>query len=186
MLYGYCRVSTNNQDLTIQEERLIKYGVEQKNIFSEKISGVKTLEERTQLEKLISKLKVNDKLVITKLDRLGRSTSEMLFIFEILKKKSVELISLDDHIDTSGVYGKMIFTIISAVAEAERARILERTKEGWLKAKELGIKFGRKRNANYQAIIEEYQKGMKVADIAKKFSVHRANVYYIIKQHCNK
>ena len=127
-LYGYMRVSTEDQKHDLQEDALIEYGVPPANILSDKITSKKT---RPNLEKLFAKLEEGDKVVVWKLDRLGRSTLDLLMLLDRFSKKNVEFVSLNDSdMDTTTPTGKMIFTVVAAFANFERDLIAQRTREG--------------------------------------------------------
>lgn len=139
---GYARVSTNQQSLNIQLQRLQDEGVRKDRIFTDKASG-KNTEDRQGLQKLVARAESGDQVVVTKMDRLGRNTLEMVSLVEDFTNKGVTVFFLDDHLNTEGETGKLIITILAAVAQSERARILERTNEGREAAKERGVRFGR-------------------------------------------
>ena len=143
-LFGYGRVSTNQQSLGIQIEALKKAGVDPNRIFTDKISGSHM--ERDGLNLLQIKVEKNDVILVTKLDRLGRDTADMIHLIKQFNQMGVAIRFLDDGISTEGIMGTMVITILSAVAQAERHRILERTNEGRIAATIEGIKFGRKRS----------------------------------------
>src|SRR5205807_9721766 len=117
-----------------------------------------------------------------KLDRLGRDTADMIQIIKQFDEMGVYVRFLDDHISTEGTMGKMVVTILSAVATAERQRILERTNEGRVEAKAKGIKFGRKRKINRNQIVELHGSGTGATTIAKQMKISRATVYKILKE----
>ena len=129
MRLGYARVSTGDQTLDGQCQRLSAAGCEK--LFEEKISGARR--NRPKLEKLIEQLRKDDILVVTRLDRLARSTSELLRIAERLTEKSAGLQSLDEPwADTTSPSGRMVMTIFAGIAEFERTLILSRTTTaGW-------------------------------------------------------
>ena len=110
-------------------------------IFTDKISGATI--ERSGLELILLKVEKGGCILVTKLDRLGRDTADMIFLIKEFDNMGVTVRFLDDGISTEGTVGKMVITILSAVAEAERSRILERTNEGRIEAKIRGVKFGR-------------------------------------------
>ena len=139
---GYARVSTNQQKLDIQISALKAQGVRKDRLFSDKASGKNT--HRPGLEKLLNRAEDGDEIYCTKLDRLGRNTLDMITIVEELHSKGASVTFIDDNLTTAGDMGYMLITILSAVAQAERARILERTNEGRQAAMDKGIKFGRK------------------------------------------
>lgn len=138
---GYARVSSNNQDLNLQQEALIKAGC--KKIFSETISGKDN--NRLQLKAMIDLLRTGDVVVVYKIDRIARSLKGLIEIIELLNSKNVDLVSLDsgDRVDTTSPMGKAFFQIAGVFAELERGMINIRTKAGIVKAKANGIKFGR-------------------------------------------
>lgn len=184
---GYARVSTSQQDLTTQIEKLVNAGVENHPdfLFTDKASGKN--DDREGLQRLLTKLSKGDHLIITKLDRLGRNTADMIKIIEDLNDRGITVEFIDDCLNTKGSMGKMVITILSAVAEAERARILERTNEGRKKAKQEGkIKFGRKptiTKQTKQTILNQVAEGkLSKAEIAKINNVSRQYVYNVISK----
>jgi DNA invertase Pin-like site-specific DNA recombinase len=142
-LFGYARVSTHQQSLDIQVKALREAGVAASRIFTDKASGSDG--DRDGLRLLRVKVEEGDVILVKKLDRLGRDTADMIALIKEFDAMGVSIRFLDDGISTEGAAGKMVVTILSAVAQAERQRILERTNEGRLEAKGKGIKFGRKR-----------------------------------------
>ena len=140
MKIGYARVSTIDQNLDLQNDGLKKAGCEK--IFTDHgVSGAKT--ERPGLDKALDQIRKGDTLVIWKLDRLGRSLSHLLSIIEDLKQKGVNFASVQDGFDTSTASGKMVFSVIGAMAEYERNLIRERTMAGLASARARGRKGGR-------------------------------------------
>jgi DNA invertase Pin-like site-specific DNA recombinase len=141
MKIGYARVSSNNQDLELQKQALIKAGC--KKIFSESVSGKDN--NRTELKAMIKELREDDIIVVYKIDRIARSLKGLIEIIELLSSKNIDLISLDsgDKVDTTSPMGKAFFQIAGVFAELERGMINARTKAGIEKAKKDGIKFGR-------------------------------------------
>lgn len=140
MKIGYARVSTIDQSLDLQNDSLEKAGCEK--IFTDHgVSGAKT--ERPGLDKALDQIRKGDTLVIWKLDRLGRSLSHLLSIIEGLKKKGAHFASIQDAFDTSTASGKMVFSVIGAMAEYERNLTRERTMAGLASAWARGRKGGR-------------------------------------------
>src|SRR5262249_55369695 len=140
-ILGYARVSTRDQDLTGQLEALKAAGAER--IYREKISGARA--DRPQLAKLMAKLKAGDVVVVTKLDRLGRSTRELLDLIDRISKAGAAFKSLGDPLwDTSSPQGRLLSTLLAGIAEFERELIKERTGAGRDRAKARGVRFGRK------------------------------------------
>lgn len=145
-IFGYARVSTSQQSLDIQVKALKEAGARSNRIFSDKATGKDM--DRSGLDKLRMKVEDGDLVLVKKLDRLGRDTSDMINLIEEFDSIGVTVKFLDDGISTEGPMSKMVVTILSAVAKAEAARILERTNEGRENAKSRGVKFGRKRSIN--------------------------------------
>lgn len=181
-IFGYARVSTEQQLLTTQIEQLKRNGIPETQIFSEKVTGLSKFETRKAFNKLMNTVKDGDEIVVTKLDRLGRSTLEMYQLITELRDRGIYLRSLEQGISTRGQMGVLIIQIITAIAEAERARILERTNEGRELAKINGVKFGRKRKANYEALKEEKAKGLTNKEIAEKFNLSQQYLQYVFKK----
>lgn len=127
--YGYARVSTNDQKTDVQVGQLVAAGVAKKNIFRENVSG-KNVVDRHQLQALLKTLSDGDTLVVTKIDRLGRSVIDVLVIIDKLHERGIFFQSLDLGIDTSTHMGRFALTIMAGVAELERARIRERQRDG--------------------------------------------------------
>ena len=147
-ILGYARVSTQDQQLTGQLEALKAAGAT--TIYREKVSGVRA--DRPQLAKLMAGLGAGDVVVVTKLDRLGRSTRELLDLIERISKAGASFRSIGDPLwDTGSAQGRLLSTLLAAIAEFERELIRERTGEGRKRAMANGVKFGRKRKlSDYQ------------------------------------
>lgn len=138
---GYARVSTSGQSLETQIEQLTEHGCS--SIFQEKVSGAKS--DRPQLSKLLSSLRPNDTLVVTRLDRLARSTFDLLNILQATKAQEASFLSLaEPWANTNTPIGKLMLTILGGLAEFEKSLIALRTAEGRSRAKQSGIKFGPK------------------------------------------
>lgn len=182
-LFGYARVSTSQQSLDLQVQSLKKEGVKSNRIFTDKASGSRA--DRKGLNLLRIKVEEGDVILVKKLDRLGRDTSDMVQLIKEFDEVGVAVRFLDDGISTEGTMGKMVVTILSAVAQAERQRILERTNEGRFEAKVKGVKFGRKRSVDRNRIKELHEKGIGASIIARKLIIGRSTVYKIIKETYN-
>jgi DNA invertase Pin-like site-specific DNA recombinase len=170
-LLGYARVSTQDQHLTGQLEQLKAAGAER--IFQEKISGARA--DRPQLRRLMAWLKPGDVVLVTKLDRLGRSTRELLDLIDAIGKAGAAFRSLGDPLfDTTSSQGRLLSTLLAAIAEFERDLIRERTGDGRKRAQAAGIKFGRKpKLSDYQReeAIKRRAAGETLAEIAKSYAV---------------
>ncbi|NOH36455.1 recombinase family protein [Vibrio chagasii] len=179
-LFGYARVSTSQQSLDIQLKALKSAGVKPSRIFSDKASGSNN--ERKGFELLQMKVEEGDVLLVKKLDRLGRDTAEMISLIKLFDEMGVAIKFLDDGISTEGEMGKMVVTILSAVAQADRHRILERTNEGRIEAKLKGIKFGRKRTVDRKRLADLYAQGLGATDIARQLGIARSTVYKVLNE----
>jgi DNA invertase Pin-like site-specific DNA recombinase len=170
-VFGYARVSTADQHLTGQIEAL--KAADATTIYREKISGVRA--DRPQLAKLMAALKPSDVVLVTKLDRLGRSTRELLDLIDRIGKAGAVFRSLGDPLwDTSSPQGRLLSTLLAAIAEFERELIRERTSEGRRRAKANGVKFGRKPKLSpYQRAeaIKRRAAGETLASIARSYAV---------------
>ena len=170
-IYGYARVSTQDQQLTGQLAALKAAGAA--TIYREKVSGVRA--DRPQLAKLMAGLKPDDVVVVTKLDRLGRSTRELLDLIDQISKAGASFRSLGDPLwDTGSSQGRLLSTMLAAIAEFERELIRERTGEGRKRAQAAGVKFGRKPKLSdfqRQEAIKRRAAGETLASIAKSFAV---------------
>ena len=179
-LFGYARVSTNQQSLDIQVKALREAGVAASRIFTDKASG--SGGDRDGLRLLRVKVEEGDVVLVKKLDRLGRDTADMIALIKEFDGMGVSIRFLDDGISTEGATGKMVVTILSAVAQAERQRILERTNEGRLEAKGKGIKFGRKRTIDRKKLLALHESGMGAAAIARQMGIGRSTVYKLLDE----
>src|SRR6516162_1401659 len=168
---GYARASTQDQSLTGQLEALKAAGADP--IYREKISGARA--DRPQLAKLMAGLKAGDVVIVTKLDRLGRSTRELLDLIDRIGNAGASFRSLGDPLwDTSSAQGRLLSTLLASIAEFERELIRERTGEGRKRAMAAGIKFGRKRKlSEYQRAeaVKRRSAGETLTSIAKSYAV---------------
>ena len=178
--FGYARVSTSNQSLEIQRKALIEAGVQEQRIYTDKATGSNT--DRAGLDLLRIKVESGDTILVTKLDRLGRNTLDMIQLIEEFSKAGVTVKFLQDGISTEGAMGKMVITILAAVAQAERSRILERTTEGRIEAMAAGKKFGRKPHINRQQLLALHNDGKGATEIANTLNMARSTVYKILKE----
>ena len=181
---GYARVSTNQQDLTIQIDALIDAGVRnhQDYLFTDKASG-KTA-DRPGLQLMLTKAREGDHIIVKKLDRLGRNTADMISIIHDLHSRGITIQFMDDGINTEGTMGKLVVTILAAVAEAERERILERTNEGRRAAIERGTRMGRKPilpDSAIENIRVDLLTGQSKSAIARKYGISRQTLYNLLK-----
>lgn len=173
---GYARVSTTDQHPEAQAARLRAAGCER--IFTDHgVSG--KLASRPQWDACLSHLREGDALVITKLDRAGRSLAHLIAVSADLRAAGVDLVVLDQGIDTSNPAGRLFFHIVGAMAEFERDLISDRTKDG-LAGADRGRNGGRKpKLARYQVAYAQAQidGGRSVTDVAAELDVHRATLH---------
>src|SRR5262252_2185194 len=174
--YGYARVSTNGQDLGSQEAELFAAGCAR--VFKEKISGAKT--DRAELAKLIRRLEPGDVLVVTRLDRLARSTRDLLNILATIGEREAGFRSLKDTwADTTTPHGRLMLTVLGGLSEFERELIRARTGEGRKRAKARGVRFGRPSALKPHQRAEALQRlgnGEAQADVARSFNVSQATI----------
>lgn len=178
-LFGYARVSTSQQSLDIQIRALKDAGVKTNRIFTDKASGSSV--DRPGLDLLRMKVEEGDIILMKKLDRLGHDTADMIQLIKEFDAHGVAIRFIDDGISTDGDMGKMVVTILSAVAQAERSRILERTNEGRQEAKLKGIRFGRRRTIDRNSVLTLHHSGTGATAIARQLGIARSTVYKILE-----
>jgi DNA invertase Pin-like site-specific DNA recombinase len=181
MIFGYARVSTQDQNLDMQLDALKQYGCEQ--IFQEKITTRKT--ERPQLEEMLKVLRTGDKVVVFKLDRISRSTKHLIELSEHFESKSVQFVSIQDNIDTSTPMGRFFFRVMASLAELERDIISDRTKAGLASARARGRNGGRPpvQKKNVELALKMYNsKEYSISEIVKATGVSQASLYRYLKK----
>jgi DNA invertase Pin-like site-specific DNA recombinase len=178
MMIGYARVSTQGQDLDQQRAALSAAGCVR--IFEEKASGAKR--DRPELAKMLDHLRAGDVVTITRLDRLARSTRDLLDIAERIREAEAGLRSLaEPWADTTSPGGRFVMTVFAGIADFERSLIAERTSAGRIAAKARGVKFGpspalsAEQIAHARQLINEEKKP--VTEVARLLKVHRATLY---------
>ncbi len=181
MKYGYARVSTIDQNLDGQLKELEAAGCDQ--IFSEKISGTKSAKDRPELAKLLSQVRTGDHVIVAKVDRAARSTTDLLNMVEDLDRRGVKFTALNSPIDTASPTGKLMLEILGAVATFERSMMIERQRAGIERAKSEGKYTGRQKTARKKAdeVIKLGQAGFTKAKIAETLGISQASVYRILK-----
>jgi DNA invertase Pin-like site-specific DNA recombinase len=184
MFVGYARVSTDDQNLTLQEDALKKVGCER--IFKDKMSGTKS--ERPGLKEALDFLRDGeDVLVVWRLDRLGRSLKDLIELVNQLEQRKIGFKSLQDPVDTTSSGGMLVFHIFGALAEFERNLIRERTKAGLEAARARGKKGGRPKVLNDEKTRRLYQlyddanpdgsKKYTIKEICEMLGVSRSTLY---------
>jgi len=176
MIVGYARVSTDGQTLDAQQSALRQAGCER--VFSEKQSGAKT--DRQQLAKAIAALTPGDTLIVTKLDRLARSTRDLLNTLGAIGEAGATLKSLGDGwADTTTPHGRLMLTVLGGLVEFERHLILARTSEGRQRAQQRGVRFGRKPKLSahqQQEASARRAAGEALVDIARGYAVSHSTI----------
>jgi DNA invertase Pin-like site-specific DNA recombinase len=176
MIVGYARVSTDGQTLDAQQSALKAAGAEK--LFSEKVSGARS--DRKELLRAIAALSAGDVLLVTRLDRLARSTRDLLNVLATISEKSAGFRSLaDPMIDTTSPHGRLILAVLGALAEFERSMILARTEEGRKRAQERGVRFGRKPKLSAFQIAEALRRrdaGEPLTEIGRSYNVSHSTI----------
>jgi len=189
MRIGYGRVSKRDQHPEAQRDQLLEAGCDPEHLFIEKVSS--RLDKRARLEEALAYVRPGDTLVITKLDRLGRGVRDLIDLVQRIEKLGVELVVLQQAIDTSTPAGRVFFHVVAAFAEFERDMIRERTMDGLEAARARGRTGGRKRKLNngqvatlrrmYEATGEDGKRRHTVAEIAEALGVSRPTVYEYLR-----
>lgn len=178
-IVGYARVSSTGQSLDIQRDRLRDCD----RVYEEKRSG--TTDRRPQLQECLTFLREGDTLVVTKLDRLARSTLHLCQIVDGLQKKGVELRVLDQPVDTTTSTGRLMLNLLSVIAQFETEIRSERQMEGIAKAKERGIRFGARRKLDRKGIKElkkKRDKGVLIRDLMYEYRMSKCSVYRYLRE----
>jgi DNA invertase Pin-like site-specific DNA recombinase len=177
MLYGYARVSTTDQDLSIQKDALQAAGCSV--IRAEKMTGT-TREGRGELATLMDFIREGDTLVVTRIDRLARSVGDLQDIVRTIKGKGASLRAIEQPIDTSTAAGKCFLDMLGVFAEFETNLRRERQMEGIAKAKAAGVYKGRKPSISPQTVQELKEQGVGATEIARRLKIGRASVYRVL------
>jgi DNA invertase Pin-like site-specific DNA recombinase len=190
--YGYVRISSKSQEsnssIESQKQQLIQNGIEEENIFVEVGSAANEIKNRSVFQKLINqKLKENDLLMVTKIDRCSRNTLEFLKLQDILFKKNITFVALDLPTSVDLATNKLMATTLSAMAEFENNRRKDRQKQGIRAAQKKGKYQGRKTVIN-KTLIQKVKylkesKNLSVTDISKLTEVSCPTVYKVLKEH---
>lgn len=178
-LVGYARVSSVGQSLDVQQDKLKHCD----KIYEEKKSGASG--RRPRLEACLEYVREGDTLVVTRLDRLARSTLHLCQIAEELRRKGVALQVLDQNIDTNDATGRLLFNMLGAIAQFETEIRAERQIDGIQKAKERGVRFGRNRSLTPAQVAELQQRraqGERIKTLMKDYRISKATVYRYLNQ----
>jgi DNA invertase Pin-like site-specific DNA recombinase len=178
-IIGYARVSTEEQHLDIQIDKL--KGCDK--IYQETQSA--TNYDRPELQKCLDYVRDGDTLVCSRLDRLARSTLHLCQIAELLEKKGVALKVIDQSIDTSSPTGRLLFNMLAAIAQFETELRAERQRDGIVKAKSRGVEFGRKFALDNSQIIDlkaKRKSGILIKELMREYSLSKATIYKYLSQ----
>lgn len=176
-LIGYARVSTEEQNLDLQIDALIRAGVDPVNVFSEKISGVSL--KRPERDFAVKQCRAGSTFVVWKLDRVGRSLLDLLHFVQSLEKQGIGFKSLQDSIDTTTPAGRVMLAMLGAFAQFERDLIAERTRAGVARAMSRGVKFGQptKVTPDIKKKIEDgIRNGDSIKEIANRLELAEATI----------
>ena len=176
-MYGYARVSSLSQSTEVQVSRSKAVGCD---VVREEAASGRSRIGRTELETILEFIRAGDALVVVKLDRLGRSTRDVLNLVHELESKGAALRVLEPEIDTSRPEGRIILTTLSMVAEMELTFIKERQRAGIDAAKAKGIYKGRKRSIDRDAVCKLHKEGIGATEIARRLGIGRASVYKVL------
>ena len=175
---GYARVSSFGQSLELQLEKLIACD----KVFQEKKSGLDGT--RDQLKQCLEYIREGDTLVVTKLDRLARSTNHLCQISELLQNKGVLLEVIDQNIETASPTGKLLFNMLASIAQFETEIRKERQMEGIKKAQQRGVQIGRKKklsNEEIKRLQEKRASGVLIKELAEQYNIQPMSVYRYLK-----
>jgi DNA invertase Pin-like site-specific DNA recombinase len=180
MKIGYARVSTDEQNLDLQRDALLKAGVASKDIYTDKVTGVKA--DRPGLNLALTHLRDGDTLIVWRLDRLGRSLKHLIETVTTLKEQGISFKSLTENIDTSTATGTLVFQIFGALAEFERNLIKERTVAGLNAARARGRTGGRPKqnlNAGKITLAKKFytDNSLSIPDILKTLNISKSTLY---------
>ncbi|WP_114860574.1 recombinase family protein [Azospirillum brasilense] len=177
-VYGYARVSSTDQDLTVQIESLKAAGCDV--IRQEKVSGT-SRNGRVELDILMQFIRPGDTLCVTRIDRLARSVGDLQDIVRELKNKGVRLKATEQPFDTGDIYGELTLNLLGVFADFETKLRRERQLEGIAKAKAEGVYKGRKPSIDPSIIKKLVAEGLGPSDIAKRLGVARSSVYRLLE-----
>ena len=176
---GYDRVSSVGQSLDVQREKLTSCD----KLFEEKRSG--TTDARPQLKECLNYVRDGDQLIVTRIDRLARSTLHLCQIAETLREKGVDLVVLDQNIDTSDATGRLLFNMLGAIGQFETEIRAERQMDGIKKAKDRGVQFGKSPALTDDQIVELRDKrasGTLIKDLMAEYSLSKATIYRYLSE----
>ena len=179
---GYARVSSTGQSLDVQVEKLTQANCDR--IYKEKRSG-RTTTGRPEFKKCSDYLREGDTLIVTRLDRLARSVVHLAQLAERFNREKIDLVVLDQNIDTSSSTGRLLFNMLASISEFENDLRQERLAEGIAKAKQNGVRFGRPpklTEAGKQELHARHMAGASARQLAREFKLGEATVYRALRE----
>jgi DNA invertase Pin-like site-specific DNA recombinase len=177
---AYIRVSTTGQSLEVQQQLMEDFSVDK--VFAEKVSG--TTQNRPKLQECLQYVREGDTLVITKLDRLARSVSHLHQIVDDLTSRGIGFKVLQQNIDTTTKEGRLMFSVLAALAQFETELRKERCEEGRVSAVNRGVKFGAPKKLTDEQVLEMRKKrkdGVMIKDLMKEYGLSKASVYRLME-----
>lgn len=181
MKFGFARISKKDQNLNRQIDSLKAEGCDE--IITEKKSGRK---QQVKLDQLVENLRVDDVLVVDSIDRLGRTSKELINLLDYLKEKGIGFVSLKERIDTSTAMGKALMQIVAILKQMEIDILSERTREGLKAARARGKNGGRPKGSYNKtkagAAAHRYQQGVPIKDIIKDLQISRSTLYDYLRR----
>jgi len=184
MKFGYARVSTGDQKADLQVDALLAHGVKQDRIYIDVASGRRA--ERPELSSLLKALREGDELIVWRLDRIGRSTKDLLGLVEQLSARRISFVSLHERIETRSATGKLMLTVFAAIAAFERDLLVERTNAGLAAARARGRKGGRPpalmARDIHLARTMLADANVSVTEVAKHFKIGRNTLYRSLRR----
>ncbi|MDB4989032.1 MAG: hypothetical protein JWN04_4210 [Myxococcaceae bacterium] len=181
---GYMRVSTTDQSCGSQRLELLRAGVGEEHLYEEHgVSGTKAALSRPVLSALLGGLQPGDTLVVYKLDRLARSTLDLLRTVELIESKGARLRSLSDSVDTRSASGRLLLTVLGAIAAFERDTLIERTKSGLEHARAQGRKLGTPKLITAEQerkLLQLVRAGWSVVEAGKQLGLSKSSAYRIV------
>ena len=182
--YGYCRVSSADQNENRQLDAMTALKIPHEQIFIDKQSGKNTV--RPGLQKLLARVKSGDTVIVESVSRFARNTKDLLDLIDKLSAKGVEFVSQKENIDTTTPTGKFMLTVFGAVAELERGYILQRQAEGIASAKARGVKFGRpvkKPPDNFDVLARQWERGkLRTKDFMEQTGLSESTLYRRLRE----
>ncbi|MCB0486601.1 MAG: recombinase family protein [Flavobacteriaceae bacterium] len=176
---GYARVSSVGQSLDVQLDKLSECD----RIYQEKKSG--TNDKRPQLRECVDYVREGDTLVVTRLDRLARSTLHLCQLAKELERKGVNLLVLDQSIDTGSATGRLLFNMLGAIGQFETEIRAERQRDGIEKAKQKGVRFGKKKaltDTDVKELRKKRKSGVLIRELMKEYGISKVSVYRYLKK----